>query len=222
MGNLTGRTWAGRIPVSPVGWSVLGVAVVLEAVGWVRGWVELTAIATAGIFVVAVAAVMSIGRQTYEVALEMSDHRVTVGDRAVGRVVVRNTSRRRLFSAVMELPVGKGSASFPLPSLGASGVHEEVFAIPTTRRAVVTVGPVRSVRGDPLGMVRRRLQWTGGVDVYVHPTVVNLGGATPACCATSKVRRPARSPTPTSHSTRCAATSQVTTAGTSTGAAPPG
>ena len=44
-------------------------------------------------------------------------------------------------------------------------------------RAVVTVGPVRSVRGDPLGLVRRRLRWTDGVDLYVHPRLVSLDGA---------------------------------------------
>ena len=123
------------------------------------------------------AALLAVGRSTYAVDLEMSDHRVVVGDRAVGRIVVRNTSRRRLLPAHVELPVGRGSADFPLPSLGPHGEHDEVFAIPTTRRAVVVVGPVRSVRGDPLGLVRRRVRWTEPVELYVHPRLVSLTGA---------------------------------------------
>jgi uncharacterized protein (DUF58 family) len=171
------RAVGSRVPVSGLGWTVLALAVGLGLLGHARGWIELTVPAVALAAALVAGALLSVGRSTYEVDLEMSDHRVTVGDRAVGRIVVRNASRRRLLPARIELPVGKGSANFPLPSLGPGESHEEVFAIPTTRRAVVTVGPVRSVRGDPLGMVRRRLQWTGGVDLYVHPKLVSLKGA---------------------------------------------
>ena len=33
---------------------------------------------------------------------------------------------------------------------------------------------MRSVRGDPWGLVRRRLEWTDPVDLYVHPETVAL------------------------------------------------
>ncbi|WP_309232717.1 DUF58 domain-containing protein [Actinotalea sp. JY-7885] len=164
-------------PVSPLGWAALACAVVLGAGGWWLGWVELTVVATALGGAVAVSVLLTLGRSTYEVDLDLSDNRVTVGQRAVGRLVVRNTSRRRLLPAQIELPVGKGSADFHLPSLGPGGEHEDVFAIPTTRRAVVVVGPVRSVRGDPLGLLRRRVRWTDPVDLYVHPELVSLAGA---------------------------------------------
>ena len=171
------RDAVSRTPVSGFGAAVLALAVGLGYLGHTRGWIELTVPAGALAAALVAGLLLSVGRSTYEVDLEMSDHRVTVGDRAVGRIVVRNVSRRRLLPARIELPVGKGSADFPLPSLGPGGAHEELFAIPTTRRAVVTVGPVRSVRGDPLGMIRRRLQWTGGIDLYVHPKLVSLNGA---------------------------------------------
>lgn len=164
-------------PVSPLGWAALACAVVLGVGGWWLGWVELTVVATALAAAVAVSILLTLGRSTYAVDLELSDNRVTVGKRAVGRLVVRNTSRRRLLPAQIELPVGRGAADFHLPSLGPDGVHEDVFAIPTTRRAVVVVGPVRSVRGDPLGLMRRRVRWTDPVDLYVHPELVSLAGA---------------------------------------------
>ncbi|WP_307845008.1 DUF58 domain-containing protein [Actinotalea solisilvae] len=164
-------------PVSPLGWAALACAVVLGVGGWWLGWVELTVVATALAAAVAVSILLTLGRSTYAVELELSDNRVTVGKRAVGRLVVRNTSRRRLLPAQIELPVGRGAADFHLPSLGPDAVHEDVFAIPTTRRAVVVVGPVRSVRGDPLGLMRRRVRWTDPVDLYVHPELVSLAGA---------------------------------------------
>lgn len=166
-----------RLPVSGLGAAVLVLAVALALLARRLGWVELAVPAAALAGALVAGAVLAVGRSTYEMDLDMSDHRVTVGDRAVGRIVVRNASRRRLLPAHIELPVGKGSADFALPSLGPNGAHEEVFAIPTTRRAVVTVGPVRSVRGDPLGLVRRRIRWTEGVELYVHPRLVSLDGA---------------------------------------------
>jgi hypothetical protein len=164
--------------VSRTGWVVLAVAVLLGVVGHDRGWPELTVPAATLGGALLCAVLLTVGRSTYAVDLDLSGNRVTVGQRATGRIAVRNVSRRRLLPAGIELPVGRGAADFPLPFLGPGAVHEEVFAVPTTRRAVVVVGPVRSVRGDPLGLLRRRLRWTEPVDLYVHPEVVPLGGAT--------------------------------------------
>lgn len=164
-------------PVSPLGWAALVVALVLGAAGWWLGWVELAVPAVGLLGALAVGLALTFGRSTYAVDLELSDNRVTVGDRAVGRIVVRNTSGRRLLPAQIELPVGRGAADFHLPSLGPGAEHEDVFAIPTSRRAVVVVGPVRSVRGDPLGLLGRRVRWTDPVDLYVHPRLVSLWGA---------------------------------------------
>ena len=174
---MRGQRVLSRVPLSALGWAVLTAALVLGAVGRLLGWLEPAVLAAALGAAILVGLVLSVGRSTYGVDLLMTDHRVTVGDRAVGRIVVRNLSRRRLLPAHIELPVGSGSADFPLPSLPPAGEHEELFAIPTTRRAVVVVGPVRSVRGDPLGLVRRRLHWADPVELYVHPHLVSLRGA---------------------------------------------
>ncbi|KGM11967.1 hypothetical protein N869_02230 [Cellulomonas bogoriensis 69B4 = DSM 16987] len=164
-------------PVSAPGAVALVVGVVLVVVGWDRGWVELTVPGATLLGTLLCALLLTVGRSTFAVTLDLSGNRVTVGERAVGRITVRNTSRRRLLPAQIELPVGRGAADFHLPSLGPDQVHEEVFAVPTTRRAVVVVGPVRSVRGDPLGLMRRRVRWTDPVDLYVHPLLVSLQGA---------------------------------------------
>ena len=164
-------------PVTGLGWAVAVATLVLGGVGWRLGWVELTVIAAGLAAALLSAGLLTIGRSIYSVELELSDSRVTVGQRAVGRLAVQNTSRRRLLPAQIELPVGRGAANFSLPSLGPDATHEEVFAIPTTRRAVVAVGPVRSVRGDPLGLLCRRVRWSDAVDLYVHPELVSLAGA---------------------------------------------
>jgi hypothetical protein len=42
---------------------------------------------------------------------------------------------------------------------------------------VIVVGPVRSVRQDPLGLLRRQLKWTEPQDLFVHPRTVALQGS---------------------------------------------
>ena len=64
-----------------------------------------------------------------------------------------------------------------MPTLAAGAEHDDLFAIPTQRRAVIVVGPVRSVRGDPFGLARRSVRWTTPVELYVHPLLVSLAGA---------------------------------------------
>ena len=164
-------------PLSGLGAAVLALGSAAAAVGGAAGWLELATAGATLLLALLVAALATLGRSTYAVRLDLSGRRVRVGERAVGRIAVRNTSRRRLLPARVELPVGRGAAEFPLPSLGPAEEHEDVFAVPTSRRGVVVVGPVRSVRGDPWGLVRRRLEWTDPVDLYVHPVTVALGAS---------------------------------------------
>lgn len=163
--------------VSGLGWAVLACGVALGGSGWWLGWIETLVVGVGLVGAVALAVVFTVGSSTYDVTLEVSDRRVTVGDRVAGRIEARSTARSRLLPARLELPVGEQVADFPLPSLAPGGRHEELFAIPTVRRSVIQVGPVRSVRGDPWGLIARRVSWTPVVEVCVHPVLVPLTGA---------------------------------------------
>ncbi len=163
-------------PVSGLGWAVFVVGALMTAAGWRLGWVEAAAVGTGLLGAVAVALVLTVGRSTYSVDLDVSDRRVGVGQRVAGRLLVRNIGSRRLLPARLELPVGRTLAAFPLASLARGAEHEEVFAVPTARRGVIRIGPVLSVRGDPWGLLRRRVAWTDAVEVYVHPSLARLEG----------------------------------------------
>jgi uncharacterized protein (DUF58 family) len=141
------------------------------------GWVELTVIATVTTVTLFSAVLFIFGRSAYKIDLDLANTRIVVGQRAVGRIEVRNASTRSLLPARVELPVGSAVASFRLPVLSPDGVHEDLFTIPTNRRAVLTIGPVRSVRDDPFGLLRRQVIWTEPAPLYVHPRTVNLDGS---------------------------------------------
>ncbi|MDC7121067.1 DUF58 domain-containing protein [Cellulomonas fimi] len=163
--------------ISPLGWGTAVVAVLGLVVGRWLGWLEAAAVGAALTAVLVVSGLMVLGRSRFGVTLDLADRRVRVGERAVGRVEVRNAGRRRSLPARIELPVGVSVAELAVPGLGPGASHDELFAVPTSRRAVVVVGPVRSVRGDPFGLVRRSVRWTSPVELFVHPLTVGLTGS---------------------------------------------
>lgn len=175
-----GRAWTRVIAprldvVSPVGWIVAAAAVASWTAGLLLHVTELAVLAAMLTVPLVIAAAFVLGRSAYRVTLDLSASRVVVGERAIGTVEVANDSSRMMMPARIELAVGEATAQFLVPRLKPESSHEEIFAIPTRRREVLVVGPVRSVRDDPLGLMRRQVTWAHEQEVYVHPRTVPLG-----------------------------------------------
>ncbi|MFE5671997.1 DUF58 domain-containing protein [Agromyces sp. NPDC056523] len=160
--------------VSPVGWLVLGASVVALGLAWAMGWIELAFVGATLLAAVLLAVPFVFGRMRYRVEIELQPRRVVAGERALGRLVVHNVADATSVPSQLELPVGRGLAEFVIPSIPAGGQHEELFAVPTQRRAVITAGPAASVRGDQLGLLRREVRWTEPVELFVHPVTARL------------------------------------------------
>lgn len=169
--------WPVLSVVSVLGWSVLAASILLWTAGQAFGWQEAKAAAIAACVLFLIAIGFILGRSSYGVILDLARTRVAVGDSAVGSIAVSNTSARPLLPAALELPVGNATAVFHLPRMKPAQVHEDLFTIPTARRAVIVVGPVRSVRADPLHLLRRQVLWTEPEDLFVHPKTVALAGS---------------------------------------------
>jgi len=165
--------------VSPLGWIVLLAAVASGLTAWLFGWSEFLYLGLTLAAGLVIAAFFLIGHASFRVEIELSPRRVIAGERAFGRLLVTNTGARRSSATRLELPVGRGEADFSVPPLapagsGAAAEHEELFAVPTARRAVITAGPALSVRGDQLGLLRRRVRWADPVELFVHPVTTLL------------------------------------------------
>ena len=160
--------------ITGVGWLVLGFALVCLALSVLLGWQEFTYLGFILLAGFVLSALFLFGRASYGVLIELNPRRVVVGDRAMGRMVVTNTGSRTLAPTRMELPVGRGLAEFQLPSMAPKHEVEELFAVPTSRRAVIVAGPAESVRGDALGLLRRAVRWADPIDLFVHPRTVRL------------------------------------------------
>ena len=93
---------------------------------------------------------------------------------AAGQLTVTNVAPTPLLPVGLEIPVGLASVRYTLPALRPSGTFSELVIIPTSRRGVIDVGPVRTQRGDPFGLLRREVTWTERTELFVHPRTVVL------------------------------------------------
>ncbi len=173
--SVVGRARRSLGVITGTGWFVVVLAVVSWVAGWRLGWLELMYIATAASVVMVVAIPFVLGRSPLDVELELQPQRVVVGGRAAGQVTVRNRTNRRVLGQRMDLTVGSGVAELAVPSLSGGADHEELFVLPTQRRAVIPVGPATLVRDDPLGVLRRSAVRTTPIPLFVHPRTVPLG-----------------------------------------------
>jgi uncharacterized protein (DUF58 family) len=172
------RLWRLAAPavtvISAMGWLVLLAAAGSLVVGFVLGWQEFVYLGVTLVAGLVVAVFFIFGRSAYEVEIELTPRRVVAGDRALGRLVVRNARASKAAASRLELPVGVGVAEFAIPALAVRAEHEELFAVPTQRRAVIVAGPALSVRGDQLGLLRRTVRWADPVELFVHPVTTRL------------------------------------------------
>jgi uncharacterized protein (DUF58 family) len=180
--RLAGTMWrgirqvAGRVGsvVTPLGWWLAALVPLAFIFGYVLGWLELVTFAWAAVVLIVIAAIYLVGRNPLSIELRVAHSRVVVGETATGRVMVHNPRPRRVLGASIEVPVGSGLAAVTMPSLRRDGRFVHDFPIPTAHRGIIEVGPVRTIRADPIGLVRRELVWTEATELFVHPRTIAI------------------------------------------------
>lgn len=162
--------------VRPLGWIAMALAVLLWIAAFAYGWEEALIAAAVVTAIIALSVPFLFGRTAYDVDLDLTRTRVVVGERAVGALTLTNATGRPLLASEVVLPVGGGRGVFDVPRLAAGAAHEELFAIPTSARGVLDVGPVSVLRGDPLGLFERTHDRRQAVELFVHPRTTALEG----------------------------------------------
>jgi uncharacterized protein (DUF58 family) len=164
---------------TPAGRGVLAIAVAAWLLGLRLGWQELFLVAACCLIALLIAAAFVIGRASLDISIELDQARVSVGTPATGRLVAASKSRARLRALSVEVPVGAGRATFHIPSLAVGTSHDELFVVPTDRRAVIQIGPPSAVRTDPLGLLRTEAVTQAAVQLFVHPKIIALESLSP-------------------------------------------
>lgn len=170
------RLWMRRLVavVTPLGWSLLALSPVALFVGYWLGLVEFVAIGYADCGLIVIAAIYLVGRTSTVIELSVPQSRVVVGQRASGRIILSNPGKIRAAGVTVEIPVGSSVAELALPSLIAGESSSQEFVVPSLRRGVFAIGPVRTIRADPIGIVRRELILTDTTTVFIHPRTISV------------------------------------------------
>ena len=160
--------------VTPLGWVLAAVVPVALAGGYALAWLELVVVGWACLALAVIAVIYLIGRTRTLIELDLPHTRVVVGEPASAEIVVANPNRLRTFGLTVEVPVGAGLAEAVLPGLRSGASFRHRFPIPTARRGLIAVGPVRTVRADPIGIVRREVVWSDRAELFVHPRTIGI------------------------------------------------
>lgn len=165
--------WCART-IRPAGAVVVLVATAGLGFGIAFGWVEWMVAGAIGLALVVMAVPFLFGARSYDVDLTLAHERVVAGDDVQGEIVVRNDGHRLALPGRLDIPVGAGLIEFGVPLLRPGHLVSQPLDIPDLRRGVVTVGPVTTVRSDPIGLLRREHAFEDVHELYVHPRTVEL------------------------------------------------
>jgi uncharacterized protein (DUF58 family) len=166
--------------VTPLGWTVAGLAAVTGLAAAWTGWRELTVIAVSCAVALLIAVPFALGGFSVDVTVAPSARRVAEGDAATCTITVHNSGGRTLgrvrVDAPVRLPGGRSQvAAVDAGRLGPGASHTGVpVVIDTGRRGVVVIGPAMSVRGDPLGLLRRMVAFGEPTEILVHPRTARI------------------------------------------------
>lgn len=155
------------------GWSVAGATVGLYAAGRALGTVELSMFAGGGLVALVVAAgLVWIGRPDVWARRSLRPRRLYAGTTAHAEIELVNRGRRRTtVLSVTDRFTGRREARFAVPPLLPGESAKGAYRVPTSRRGMFEVGPLRVGVTDPLGLVRRVVQTDPPERVTVYPRV---------------------------------------------------
>ncbi|MEH1098439.1 DUF58 domain-containing protein [Micromonospora sp. CPCC 205561] len=153
------------------GFGLLVAAVVLLGAGFRFAYPELVLLGTAAGTAVGYAVTTAVWRPRLVVVRSADPDRVARGEPAAMTLTVRNAGRLRSASLVAEDRCGDRAVPVPLLRLRPGRDTTVRYDVPTSRRGVVPVGPLRVTRRDPLGLVALARPYGGTVPVWVHPRV---------------------------------------------------
>ncbi|MDH6462687.1 uncharacterized protein (DUF58 family) [Micromonospora sp. A200] len=153
------------------GVGLLVAAVLLLGVGFRFAYPELALLGAAGAVAVGYAVATAAWRPRLEISRSADPDRVARGEPAHMTVTVRNAGRLRAANLLAEDRCGAATVPVPVLRLRPGRDTTARYEVPTRRRGVVPVGPLRVTRRDPLGLVALSRSYGRPVPVWVHPRI---------------------------------------------------
>ncbi len=160
--------------VRPAGALVVIAATAGLAVGVAFGGIEWMVAGAVAALLLLMSIPFLFGARAYDVDLTLAHERIVAGQSVQGEIVVRNHGRRIALPGRLDIPVGRGLVEFGVPLLRPGHTVAQPLEIPSLPRGIVRVGPVTTVRSDPIGLLRREHAFPDVHELYVHPRTVGI------------------------------------------------
>jgi uncharacterized protein (DUF58 family) len=163
-----------RITSRGIGFLVAGA--LLSVVGGVFGYPELAAIGVAALLAVALSLGAGLIRPRLRVLREVEPDRVMRGDPCRVNLEISNARSWGALTVVGEDHCGPQGVPIPLVRLRPGRATTVQYPVPTQRRGVVRLGPLRVGRRDPFGLARVQRTFGEAAQVWVYPYLHPIGG----------------------------------------------
>jgi uncharacterized protein (DUF58 family) len=156
------------------GWGVAGAGVLLLAAGFVFGYAELAILGAIALTAIVVALGYAALRPELAVGRSVDPDRVSRGEASTVTLLIRNTGKFGAATLVAHDRCGWGTQSqatvaVPLLRLRRGKQTSVSYAVPTSRRGVVHVGPLQITRRDPLGLISFTRGHGDTSQIWVYP-----------------------------------------------------
>ncbi|MDT4987189.1 MAG: hypothetical protein QOI74_1283 [Micromonosporaceae bacterium] len=157
--------------VTARGIALLAAGPALLGAGFAFGYPDLTVLGCAALVAVGLAAAHTALRPTLAVTRHADPDRVMRGDHSQVQLTVRNANRVRAATLIAYDRCGATTVPVPLLHLRPGQDTVTEYPVATDRRGIVTIGPLRIVRRDPLGLVTMARSQGETAQVWVYPKV---------------------------------------------------
>lgn len=155
--------------LTSVGRFVAIFAVASLAAAYALGYPRVAPLGVGGLVALAAGFGWVARRPQVTMTREIFPTRVSRGEPAVGMLTIMNASRVAGLRIEARETFGDTVIAIPVPYLRAGARREVGYQLPTGRRGIIGIGPLRWERADILGLVRRQYSLAGRELLYVHP-----------------------------------------------------
>ena len=107
-------------------------------------------------------------------SLALRPPRAVAGERVDITLSAVNDGRLSLWQPLVRLPVGERDSWLRMPTMSPTERVGHDVVVEDLERGVHDVGPATAVRTDPLGLLRRAVQWCDPIELYVRPRMALL------------------------------------------------
>jgi uncharacterized protein (DUF58 family) len=163
-----------KITSRGLGFLIAGV--VLSATGMLFDYPELAAIGVAALLAVALSLGAGLIRPRLTVAREVEPDRVMRGEPCRVSLDIGNARPWGALTVVGEDYCGPRVVPIPLVRLRPGRTTTVSYPVPTHRRGVVRLGPLRVGRRDPFGLARVQRTFGTAAQVWVYPYLHPIAG----------------------------------------------